>query len=72
MANAQTVTTLAAVHEGIVSAIREQFPQPQNGRSVPKNRESLPTPACLIELTEMEAEGWTRPPGQAAGRECPL
>ena len=56
MANAQTVTTLAAVHEGIVSAIREQFPSLKTVEAYRKNRESLPTPACLIELTEMEAE----------------
>lgn len=56
MANAQTVTTLDAVHEGIVTAIRAQFPDLLTVESYRLDRKTLPTPACLVELTEMDAE----------------
>lgn len=55
MANANTVTTLEAVHAGIVSAIAAQFPALQTVEAYRLDRKSLPVPACLIELTEMDA-----------------
>jgi hypothetical protein len=55
MANANTVTTLDAVHTGIVEAIRAQFPDLTTVEAYRLDRTSLPLPACLIEMTEMEA-----------------
>lgn len=55
MANANTVTTLDAVHAGIVSAIREQFPNLKTVEAYRLDRKNLPVPACLIEMTEMDA-----------------
>lgn len=54
MTNANTTTTLDAVHEGIVSTIREAFPQLKTVEAYRLDRKNLPVPACLIELTEME------------------
>ena len=54
MANANTVTTLDAVHNGIVSAIQAKFPSLATVEAYRTNRKSLPVPACLIELTEMD------------------
>lgn len=55
MANANTVTTLDAVHAGIVDAIKAQFPTLQTVEAYRLDRKSMPTPACLIEMTEMDA-----------------
>ena len=55
MANANTVTTLDAVHAGIVAAIKAQFPSLQTVEAYRLDRKTLPAPACLIELTEMDA-----------------
>lgn len=55
MANANTVTSLDAVHEGIVSTIAAQFPDLVTVEAYRLDRKSLPVPACLIELTEMDA-----------------
>ena len=55
MANANTVTTLEAVHAGIVSAIVAQFPALRTVEAYRLDRKSMPVPACLIELTEMDA-----------------
>lgn len=55
MANANTVTTLDAVHDGIVAAIAAQFPDLKTVEAYRLDRKSLPVPACLIELTEMDA-----------------
>lgn len=54
MANANTVTTLDSVHAGIVNAIKAKFPQLQTVEAYRLDRKTLPHPACLIELTEME------------------
>ena len=54
MANAQTVTTLEAVHEGIIAAIRRRFPELLTVEAYRMDRKNLPVPACLVELTEME------------------
>ena len=55
MANAQTVTTIEAVHEGIIAAIRQRFPELLTVEAYRMDRKNLPVPACLVELTEMEA-----------------
>lgn len=55
MANANTVTTLDAVHAGIVAAIAAQFPDLATVEAYRLDRKNLPVPACLIELTEMDA-----------------
>lgn len=54
MANANTVTTLDAVHEGIVAAIKAQFPDLRTVEAYRLDRNNLPVPACLIEMTEMD------------------
>ena len=54
MANINTVTTLDAVHVGIVNAIKAQFPTLQTVEAYRLDRKSMPTPACLIEMTEMD------------------
>ena len=56
MANAQTVTALADLHDAIVRAIRGQFPTLRTVEAYREDRKSLPTPACLVELSEKEAE----------------
>ena len=55
MANAQTVTTIEAVHKGIIAAIRQRFPELLTVEAYRMDRKNLPVPACLVELTEMEA-----------------
>lgn len=55
MANANTVTTLDAVHSGIVAAIKAQFPDLKIVEAYRLDRKNLPVPACLVELTEMDA-----------------
>lgn len=52
--DANTQTTLDAVHTGIVSAIQAQFPD-LHVEAYRLDRKLFPTPACLIELTEFEA-----------------
>lgn len=54
MSNANTNTTLDAVHEGIVQAIKAQYPDLKTVEAYRLDRQNLPTPACLIELTDME------------------
>lgn len=55
MANRDTTITLDQVHDGIVAAIQAKFPTLQTVECYREDRKSLPTPACLVELTEMEA-----------------
>lgn len=54
MSNANTETTLDAVHAGIIEAIRDQFPDLKTVEAYRLDRRNLPTPACLVELTEMD------------------
>lgn len=54
MANANTVTTLDAVHAGIVSTLQAQFPA-LHVEAYRLDRKTFPVPACLIELSEMDA-----------------
>ena len=68
MANAQTVTTIEAVHEGIIAAIRQRFPELLTVEAYRMDRKNLPVPACLVELTEMEGADDLDPgTGQLAG-----
>lgn len=55
MANANTVTTLDAVHSGIVAAIKAQFPDLKTVEAYRLDRKNLPVPACLVECTELDA-----------------
>lgn len=55
MANAQTLITLDALHEAILAAIRQKFPQLATVAAYRQDRGSLPVPACLVELAELEA-----------------
>ena len=55
MANADTVTTLDAVHAGILTALRAQFPAFKTVEAYRTDRSSVALPACLIDMTEMEA-----------------
>lgn len=55
MANANTVVTLDQVHAGIIGAIKTQFPDLNLVEAYRLDRKNLPTPACLIEMTEMDA-----------------
>lgn len=55
MANAKTVITLDALHEAIVAAIRQQFPSLATVEAYRQPRGTLPLPACLVELAELEA-----------------
>ena len=55
MANANTLTTLDAVHTGIISAIAAKFTALKTVAAYPMDRKALTIPACLIELTEMTA-----------------
>nr|DAR96802.1 MAG TPA: tail completion protein [Caudoviricetes sp.] len=55
MANATTEVTLDALHEAITGAIRAQFPDLATVEAYRQDRKNLPVPACLVELSEMEA-----------------
>ena len=54
--NANTVTTLDAVHDGIIAAIKAQFPDLKTVEAYRLDRKSIATPACLIEMTEMDID----------------
>ena len=53
--NANTEVTLDQVHDGIVAAIRSQFPDLKTVEAYRLDRKNLPVPACLVELNEMDA-----------------
>jgi hypothetical protein len=55
--NANTQIDLDQLHSAIVTAIAAAFPQFQTVATYPEvsDRQTLATPACIIELTEMEA-----------------
>lgn len=55
MANANTAVTLDAVHAAIVAKIAAQYPTVHTVAAYRLDRKSLPLPAILVELTEMEA-----------------
>lgn len=59
MANANTEIDLSTLHEAIVADIKGAFPQlvtVQFYQDDPEERKTLPIPACLLTLTEMEAD----------------
>lgn len=55
MANANTEVDLGVLHSAIVADIAAQFPQLVTVEFYRDDRKSLPVPACLLELTELEA-----------------
>lgn len=55
MANANTTVDLAVLHEAIVSDIQAAFPALATVEFYREDRRELPKPACLLELTELEA-----------------
>lgn len=55
MANAKTELDLGDLHAAIVEQIRAEFPVFQTVEAYRLDRKTLPVPACLIELSEMEA-----------------
>lgn len=54
--NANTDIDLAVLHDAIVADIKAQFPQLITVEFYREDRKELPKPACLLELTEMEAQ----------------
>lgn len=54
--NADTEITLDAVYDGILSAIRDQFPDLVTVEAYPEDRGKVATPACFIELAGVEAD----------------
>ncbi len=54
--NANTNIDLAVVHDAIVADIKAAFPHLQTVEFYREDRKSLTTPACLLELTELEAD----------------
>lgn len=55
MANAKTELTLDALHTAITGHIRAEFPAWVTVEAYRQDRKTLPVPACLVELVEMEA-----------------
>lgn len=61
MTDRNTEIDLAVLHQAIVDDIKAQFPELTTvefyrGQDTGEDRRSLPTPACLLDLTELEAE----------------
>lgn len=54
--NANTNINLATVHDAIVADIKAAFPNLKTVEFYREDRKSLVTPACLLELTELEAD----------------
>lgn len=54
--NANTNIDLAVVHDAIVADIKAAFPHLQTVEFYREDRKILTTPACLLELTELEAD----------------
>lgn len=63
MANANTELTLDALHDAIVARIKAQFPALKTVQAYRLDRKALPTPACLVELTEFETTSDAMDPG---------
>lgn len=53
--NANTDIDLAVLHDAIVADIKAQFPQLVTVEFYREDRKDLPKPACLLELSELEA-----------------
>ncbi len=61
MTDRNTEIDLAVLHQAIVADIKAQFPslatvEFYRGQDAGEDRRSLTTPACLLDLTELEAE----------------
>jgi hypothetical protein len=54
MTDAVTDITLEALHQAILLAISSQFPDLATVEDYRSDRSKLPTPACLIELVDLE------------------
>lgn len=63
MANANTEITIEGVHTAILDAIRENFPSLVTVDAYLLDRQNLPAPACLLELSELEATADAADPG---------
>lgn len=55
MANAETQVELDAVLEAVLAKIRAQFPAFQTVEDYRDDRDRFTAPACLVELTQLEA-----------------
>lgn len=53
--NANTEIDLAVLHDAIVKDIKAAFPSIKTVEFYREDRRTLPMPACLLELTELEA-----------------
>ena len=53
--NANTEVDLGVLHDAIVADIKAKFPQLVTVEFYREDRKELPKPACLLELTELEA-----------------
>lgn len=56
MADEAQINILDALHDGIVARTRERFPALATVEAYRLDRKNLPVPACLVELTELEAD----------------
>lgn len=63
MANANTFVTLDDLHAAIVGSIAAKFPSLATVEAYRLDRKSLPVPAVLIALTELEADQDAPDPG---------
>lgn len=52
--NANTEVTLDQVHDGILAAIRAQFPALATVEAYLADRTALPVPACLVDMTRFD------------------
>lgn len=64
--NANTEITLDAVHDAIVAAIRAQYPTLETVSDYPDERVRVATPACLVELADLEPGDMDPGTGQQA------
>lgn len=51
-----TETIIADLHTAIVATLLEQFPALQTCEFYREDRETLPVPACLLDMSEMESD----------------
>lgn len=62
--DADTQVTLDQVHDAILASVRAQFPALATVEAYSLDRDHLQTPACLVEMTDMEASGYDPGTGQ--------
>lgn len=63
MANANTEITIEGVHDAIIESIRNKFPSLVTVEAYLLDRQNLSAPACLLELSELEATADAADPG---------